>query len=71
MSFIATANAVRYPGATPGLRRGRPATYNLDPDAAEAVITPRTRAILPVHQIGLPADLDRFRRARRASGARS
>ena len=37
-----------------------PRTYNLDPAAAEAAITPRTKAILVVHQIGLPADIDRF-----------
>src|SRR5207302_5517111 len=37
-----------------------PATYNLDPEAAEAAITPSTKAIMVVHQIGLPADMDRF-----------
>jgi dTDP-4-amino-4,6-dideoxygalactose transaminase len=37
-----------------------PRTFNLDPDAAEAAITPRTKAIMPVHQIGMPADIDRF-----------
>jgi dTDP-4-amino-4,6-dideoxygalactose transaminase len=61
MSFIATANAVRHAGATPVFAEVDPETYNLDPDAAAAAITPRTRAILPVHQIGLPADIDRFR----------
>jgi dTDP-4-amino-4,6-dideoxygalactose transaminase len=61
MSFIATANAIRHTGATPIFAEVDPETYNLDPDAAEAAITARTRAILPVHQIGLPADLDRFR----------
>lgn len=60
LSFIATANAVRYTGATPVFADVDPRTYNLDPDAAEAAITPRTRAIMPVHQIGLPADMDRF-----------
>jgi dTDP-4-amino-4,6-dideoxygalactose transaminase len=61
MSFIATANAVRYLGATPVFAEIDPRTYNLDPDAAAALVTPRTRAILPVHQIGMPVDLDRFR----------
>lgn len=60
MSFIATCNAVRYTGATPVFAEVDLRTYNLDPAAAEAAITPRTRAILVVHQIGLPADLDRF-----------
>jgi dTDP-4-amino-4,6-dideoxygalactose transaminase len=61
MSFIATANAVVHAGAMPVFADVDPQTYNLDPDAAEAAITPRTRVIMPVHQLGLPADLDRFR----------
>lgn len=61
MSFIATANAIRYTGAKPIFADVDPQTYNLDPDAAEAAVTPRTRAILIVHQIGLPADIDRFK----------
>ena len=60
MSFIATANVVRYVGATPVFAEVDPETFNLDPDAAESAITPRTKAIMPVHQIGLPADMDRF-----------
>jgi dTDP-4-amino-4,6-dideoxygalactose transaminase len=60
LSFIATANAVRHAGATPVFADVDEDTYNLDPDAARAVLTPRTRAILVVHQVGLPADLDRF-----------
>ncbi len=60
MSFIATANAIRHAGATPIFADVDPRTYNLDPDAAEAAVTPKTKAILVVHQIGLPADLDRF-----------
>src|SRR5207248_3724666 len=56
-SFIATANAVRYCGATPVFVDIDPRTYNLDPGLLDAAITPRTRAILPVHQIGLPCDL--------------
>jgi dTDP-4-amino-4,6-dideoxygalactose transaminase len=60
LSFIATANAVRGCGATPVFADVDPLTYNLDPAAAARVITPRTRAIMPVHQLGLPADMDPF-----------
>jgi perosamine synthetase len=60
LSFIATANAVWQNGATPVFADIDPQTYNLDPAAAERAITPRTRAIMPVHQIGLPADMDPF-----------
>jgi dTDP-4-amino-4,6-dideoxygalactose transaminase len=60
LSFIATANAVWQNGATPVFADIDPLTYNLDPAAAERVISPRTKAIMPVHQIGLPADVDAF-----------
>jgi perosamine synthetase len=60
MSFIATCNSIRHAGATPVFAEVNPRTYNLDPAAAEAAITPRTKAILVVHQIGMPAELDRF-----------
>jgi perosamine synthetase len=60
LSFIATANAVWYCGATPVFADIDPRTYNLDPRAARQAITPRTKAIMPVHQIGLPADMDAF-----------
>jgi dTDP-4-amino-4,6-dideoxygalactose transaminase len=56
-SFIATANAIRYCGATPVFVDIDPHTYNMDPALVEAAVTPRTRAILPVHQMGLPCDL--------------
>jgi perosamine synthetase len=62
LSFIATANAVWHLGATPVFADIDPLTYNLDPSATEAAITPRTKAIMPVHQIGLPADMDAFLR---------
>ena len=62
LSFIATANAVWQLGATPVFADVDPLTYNLDPRAAEAAITPDTTAIMPVHQIGLPADMDAFMR---------
>ena len=60
LSFIATANAVWMCGAKPVFADIDPLTYNLDPASAEAAITPRTKAIMPVHQVGLPADMDRF-----------
>jgi perosamine synthetase len=55
LSFIATANSIRYVGATPVFVDIDPMTFNLDPNRVEEAITPRTRAILVVHQIGLPA----------------
>jgi perosamine synthetase len=60
LSFIATANAVRYVGAKPVFAEVDPRTYNLDPADAERRINPRTKAIMIVHQIGLPADIDAF-----------
>jgi len=60
LSFIATANSVWHCGATPVFADVDPRTYNLDPAAAERAITPRTKAIMPVHQVGLPADMDAF-----------
>src|SRR5437667_3646988 len=60
-SFIATANAIRYCGATPVFVDVDPLTYNLDPARLERAITPRTRAILPVHQMGLPCDMAAIR----------
>jgi perosamine synthetase len=60
LSFIATANAVWHCGATPVFADVDPRTYNLDPASARRAITPRTKAIMPVHQIGLPADMDAF-----------
>jgi perosamine synthetase len=60
LSFVATANAVWQCGARPVLADIDPRTYNLDPAAAERAITARTRVIMPVHQVGLPADMDAF-----------
>jgi len=56
-SFIATANAVRYCGATPVFVDIQPGTFNIDPQLVEAAIGPRTKAILAVHQFGMPCDL--------------
>jgi len=56
-SFIATSNAIRYCGATPVFVDIDPATFNIDPTLVEAACTPRTKAILAVHQLGMPCDL--------------
>ena len=60
LSFIATANSIRYVGATPIFVDIDPRTFNIDPSRVEAAITPRTRAILAVHQIGLPAAMNQI-----------
>jgi perosamine synthetase len=60
LSFVATANAVWQCGATPVFADIDPATYNLDPASVELKLTPRTKAVMPVHQVGLPADMDGF-----------
>jgi dTDP-4-amino-4,6-dideoxygalactose transaminase len=56
-SFIATANTVRYCGAVPVFVDIQPATFNMDPALIERAISPRTRAIMVVHQVGMPADI--------------
>lgn len=56
-SFIATANAIRYCGATPVFVDIDPATFNIDPALVEQALSDRTRAILGVHQMGMPCDL--------------
>ncbi|MFM7310426.1 MAG: DegT/DnrJ/EryC1/StrS family aminotransferase, partial [Flavobacteriales bacterium] len=61
MSYIATANSIVYVGAKPVFAEVNPQTYNLDIDDVQQRITPRTKAILLVHQIGMPADIDAFR----------
>ena len=57
-SFIASASGIAFTGATPVFADIDPATYTLDPARVEAAITPRTKAIVPVHLYGQPADLD-------------
>jgi dTDP-4-amino-4,6-dideoxygalactose transaminase len=57
-TFAASANAVLFTGATPVFVDIDPATYTMDPAAAEAAITSRTRAIMPVHLFGLVADMN-------------
>lgn len=56
-TFIATAEAIRYVGATPVFVDVDPSTFNIDPAKIEAAITPRTRALIPVHLFGQPADM--------------
>jgi perosamine synthetase len=57
LSFVASANAAVYEGARPVFADIDPVTLNLDPQAAAAVVTERTAALLPVHIFGYPADL--------------
>ena len=57
---MATANAVHQSGAEPVFADIDPRTYNLDVNSAEDAITPRTKAVILVHQIGLPGDRDAF-----------
>jgi len=56
-SYIATANSIRYCGATPVFVDIDPATFNINPQKIEEAIGPQTRAILCVHQMGMPCDL--------------
>ncbi|MBN1582040.1 MAG: DegT/DnrJ/EryC1/StrS family aminotransferase [Anaerolineae bacterium] len=57
-TFIASANSIRYVGATPVFADIDPVTFNIDPAAVEQAITERTRAIMPVHLFGLTCDMD-------------
>ena len=60
LTFCATVNAIIHAGATPVLADVDPRTFNIDPDAVEARITPRTRAILPVHFAGRACRMERL-----------
>ncbi len=62
LTFCATANAIVHTGATPVLVDCERHTLNIDPKAIEAAITPRTKAIVPVHFAGRPAALDELER---------
>lgn len=67
-SFIATANAIAQCGATPIFVDIDPATFNMAPEAAAAAITARTKAIVCVHQMGMPCDLEAIVAIGRRSG---
>jgi perosamine synthetase len=58
LTYVASANPVLYCGATPVFVDAEPATWNLDPEAVTAAVTPRTKAIVVVHLYGHPADMD-------------
>lgn len=58
LTFVASANPVRYCGARPVFVDSEPRTWNADPSLIEAAITPRTRGIVAVHLYGHPADMD-------------
>ncbi len=62
MSYIASSNCVRYAGATPVFAEIRPDDFNLDPDDVRKRITGKTKAVIAVHQIGMPAAIDELKR---------
>ena len=70
LTFVATANAVRYTGATPVLVDVDPRSWGMDPARAREKLTPRTKAILPVHLYGHPVDMDPILELARRHGLR-
>ncbi|MBU2570472.1 MAG: DegT/DnrJ/EryC1/StrS family aminotransferase [Gammaproteobacteria bacterium] len=60
-TFIATAEAICYVGAKPVFVDIDPRTFNIDPEAIEQAITPKTKAVMPVHLFGQPADMARIK----------
>jgi perosamine synthetase len=60
ISFVASANSVLFERGTPVFADVDERTFNIDPDAVEAAITPRTKALMPVHIFGLSAEMDRI-----------
>ncbi|MDO8658534.1 MAG: DegT/DnrJ/EryC1/StrS family aminotransferase [Candidatus Levybacteria bacterium] len=61
-SFIATANVVVHTGAKPVFVDINPKTYNIDPQKIEAAITKKTKAVIPVDQVGLPCDINAIKK---------
>lgn len=61
LSYIATANSIRYVGANPVFADVNPDNYNIAIEDVKNKITPKTKAILIVHQMGMPADIDTFK----------
>jgi dTDP-4-amino-4,6-dideoxygalactose transaminase/nucleoside-diphosphate-sugar epimerase len=70
ITFPATANVIIHQGARPVLVDVDPTTLNIDPAAVERAITPRTKAIVPVHMAGQPADMDALRDIAQRHGLR-
>ncbi len=62
MSYIATANCIRYAGAKPVFAEIDPDNYNIDINHVKKLITDKTKAVIIVHQIGMPADIDEFKK---------
>ncbi len=60
LSYIASSNSIKYVNAVPVFAEVKKNTYNIDPAHAERLITDKTKAMLIVHQIGMPADIDSF-----------
>ena len=67
-TFVATTAAIHYTGATPVFIDIDPKTFNMDPAKLEAAITPKTRAVVPVHLYGQPADMDPITQIARRHG---
>src|SRR5712691_1832373 len=57
-TFIASVNTILFTGATPVFADIQEGTFNIDPSSIEAAVTPRTKAIMPVHLYGQPCDMD-------------
>jgi perosamine synthetase len=70
LTYVATANAVRYVGAEPVFVDVDPDTWCIDPGALARSITPRTRAVIVVHLYGHPADMDAIQRVAQPAGIR-
>ena len=70
LTYVATANAVRYCGARPVFVDVEPDTMNLSPDAVERALTKRTKAVIAVHLYGHPADMDALRAVCEPRGVR-
>src|SRR5262245_43577525 len=68
LTYIATANAVRYVGAEPVFVDVEPDTWAISPEKIEEAITRKTRAVIPVHLLGHPADMDRVNRVAAVNG---
>ena len=62
MSYIATANSIKYVGAKPVFAEINPDNYNIDIKHVKKLITDKTKAVIIVHQIGMPADTDDFKK---------